>query len=362
MRGGAPSATMPAAEPSQRKDTMHATRRPARPGRRALGAATLALLLAGAACASEADDAADVRVDVPGGDPVAFLQEAGRQTSEGSYRMELRLSMSDGVDDDSTVVASGVVDGADAHVELDLGAMFDEMLSEVPGGGLGMPPEVEDLLSADMEYVLLGDELYLRAPIFAEIAARLPIDDLAGFEALRDHWGVIDVSALEDALPSEIAAQIAGQSGPDPQALVEVVQGADDVDDLGIGRVRGTSAHGLAAEVSMADLLEAHGTDPEAFAGAGVGRDAEEAVAVVAELAVPVEVWIDGQGYLVRMSYTFSVSEVAEAMGEPWPAGMPDIAFSYAVDMFDHGEAAIDFDPPADAVDVTEAYAALMEL
>ena len=139
------------------------------------------------------------------------------------------------------------------------------------------------------------------------------------------------------------------------------MQGADDVDDPAPA-VRGTSGSRPGCRGQHGRPAEAHGTDPEAFAGAGVGRDAEEAVAVVAELAVPVEVWIDGQGYLVRMSYTFSVSEVAEAMGEPWPAGMPDIAFSYAVDMFDHGEAAIDFDPPADAVDVTEAYAALMEL
>src|SRR5687767_6865026 len=96
MRGGPPSATMPAPP-------------------------------AGAACASEADDAADVVVDIPEGDTVAFLQEAGRRTSEGSYRMELRLSMSGEVDDDSTTVATGVVDGADSYMEMDFGAMFEEM-------------------------------------------------------------------------------------------------------------------------------------------------------------------------------------------------------------------------------------------
>ncbi|MFS8482482.1 MAG: hypothetical protein FWJ94_11310 [Acidimicrobiia bacterium] len=341
---------------------MHATRRPTRPGRRALGAATLALLLAGAACASEADDAADVVVDIPEGDTVAFLQEAGRRTSEGSYRMELRLSMSGEVDDDSTTVATGVVDGADSYMEMDFGAMFEEMAGEIPGGMGPMPPEVADLLGSTMEFALVDDQLYLRAPILAEAAGMLGLDELEDLEALRDGWGVIDVSALEDALPSEVAAQISGQSGPDPQALIEVVQGADDVEDLGTGQVQGEPAHGLSAEVSMADLMEAQGTDPGAFAAGGIGRDDEEAMAAMLEMAVPVEVWIDGEGYLVRISYTFSVSAVAEAMGEPWPAGMPDMAFPYAVDLFDHGEATLDFEPPVDAVDVTDAYAALLEL
>jgi hypothetical protein len=341
---------------------MHATRRPARPGRRTLGAATLALVLAGAACASEADDAADVRVDIPEGDTAAFLQDAGRRTSEGSYRMEVLLSMSGEVDDGSAVIMSGVVDGTDAHMEMYLGAMIEEMAEEVPGGIPPMPPEVAEVLGSTAEFALVGDELYLRGPIFAEMADMFGREELEDFEALRDGWGVIDVTALEEVLPSEVAAQIAGQGSPDPQALIEVVQGADDVEDLGTGQVRGAPAHGLAAEISMADLMEAQGTDPATFAESGIGRDDEEAMAALVEMPVPVEVWIDGDGYLVRMTYTLSVADVAEATGEGWPAGMPEMAFSYAIDLFDHGEATIDFEPPADAVDVTDAYAALMHL
>jgi len=40
--------------------------------------------------------------------------------------------------------------------------------------------------------------------------------------------------------------------------------------------------------------------------------------------------------------------------------GVPDLHFAYAVDMFDHGTT-VDFEAPDDAVDVTDAFAELVQ-
>ncbi|HLT70568.1 MAG TPA: hypothetical protein VKZ72_10410 [Acidimicrobiales bacterium] len=300
---------------------MRTTRRPARPGRRAVARATLALLLTGAACASEADDAADLVVDIPGGDRAAFVREASQRTAETSYRIEMRISATGEVDDDSPVTARGATDGSSWYLSMDLGVMAEAM-AEAFGP---IPPGELDGLDATVEMAVVADSLYFRMPGAAELAADAgPSEAIQVLATLGDSWGVVDLAALRDALPADRAvevAEIAGQSGPDTQALVEALQEVAGVEDLGTARVRGEPARGLAARLSFAELLEIEGTDPEAFAERLHGEDAEEALAAMREVTAPVEVWIDEDGYLVRTSYSLSAEELAEARGGELPPG-----------------------------------------
>jgi len=145
--------------------------------------------------------------------------------------------------------------------------------------------------------------------------------------------------------------------------VVDIIEGTEDVQDLGEGEVRGDPVHGLSAEVSMADLLEASGQDPEAIADAsGQGEAAEEAVEEMYDTPTTVDVWIGDDGYLRRLEFGWSMSDVTAAAGaspeELTGFGFGD--FRYMMDMYDYG-ATVEFEVPDDAVDITDAFAALAQ-
>jgi hypothetical protein len=334
--------------------------------RRTLGAALAAstLVAGAAACAGEGDDgtAADVQTEAvePGRfeATAAYLRSAAEQSTAEGYHLEMRLSMTGEVDDTTPPMMTGEVDGDRYHFVMDMGPMMSQMTE---GFGEAMPPEMADL---DLTMEMAGDPeaLYMRAPMFAALG------DLTGGEALGpaggladlgDSWGYVDMQALGDQVPADVAAALGGQTF-DPAAIVSMIEGAEGVEELGDDEIDGTPVHGLTAEVSMGDVLEAVGQDPETVAEtASMGAD--EAVASLYDMATDIEVWVDDDGYLRRMVYGYSLDQIAEAMGED--AGLPGMSgmrFSYAMDMSDYG-ATVEFEPPADAVDITDDYAALIE-
>lgn len=241
---------------------------------------------------------------------------------------------------------------------MDLGPM----MSQITGGaGEAVPPEMAEL---DFTMEMAGDreDFYLRAPMFAALEDLVPggtavLGPVGGLAAIGDGWGHVDLQALGDQVSTDIAEAIGGQS-LDPGTIVAMIEGAEGVEELGDDEIGGTPVHGLSAEVSMGDMLEAVGQDPEALAEASsMGTD--DMVASLYETATDIEVWVDDDGYLRRMVYGYSLDQIAEAGGEV--AALPGMAthFTYAMDMSDYGTA-VEFEPPADAVDITDQYAALM--
>ena len=75
-----------------------------------------------------------------------------------------------------------------------------------------------------------------------------------------------------------------------------------------------------------------------------------------------IEVWIDDDGYLRRFEFGWDMADLASALGED-PGELEGLGFGdfrYVMDMFDYGTT-VDFEAPADAVDITDAYAALAQ-
>ena len=349
-------------------DTPTADRSPARSSaRRAAGPAVggalaAALLLGTSACATESGPGAgDADTVAAGGFEATaeYLQEAADQSLAEGYRVELLLSLDGEIDDDTAPMMTGGVDGDRYHYEMDMGTVVEQTAEAM---GESLPSELDGL---DMELEMAGDAeiLYLRAPMFAQIggggAAPGPAGDLA---AIGDGWGFVDLAGLGDQVPADLASAMGGQ-GIDPQVVVAMVQEADDVTDLGDGEVRGVQVRGLSAEVTMAEMLEASGQDPVAFAELNGGVD-DGAAEALYDLTTPIDVWIDDDGYLRRMEFGYSMDEIVEAMGEDpadlTGAGLGDLDFAYALDMFDYG-AELDFEAPDDAVDITDAFAALVQ-
>jgi hypothetical protein len=355
-----------------------------RPRRRARRAAatllTLTLLTAGAAaCAQEADNGSITMEPVDngtsgGGDSTGggaadfqatteFLKESATRTEAVSRRIEMRAALGDSVPEDTPVMMQGEVAGDQFHYRMDLGPIMD-MTASMVGGGAD-PEDILGDMDLTMEMIGTGDTWYIRAPMFADIG-ELTGGGVPGFEgltAIGDGWGSIDVAALGDVLPGDLSSSVMGSGGVDPAALIEMVTNAEDVEDLGTDTIRDVEVHGLRAEVTMGDMLAASGQDPEALAQAsGVGAAAEEMMQTLYDTPTPVEVWIDGDGYLARVTFGFSFADIFDAMGvsDELPGSMSDLSFAYSLDMFDYGET-FSFDPPADATDVTDAFADLFQ-
>jgi hypothetical protein len=357
-----------------------------RPRRRARRAAasllTLTLLTAGAAaCAQEADNGSitmepvDNGTDDGGGSSTGgganfqatteFLKESATRTEDASRRIEMRFALGDSVPDDTPPLMQGEVDGDQFHYTMDLAPIMDMVSSMVGDTGVD-PSDIFGDIDLTMEMVGTGDTWYIRAPMFASLSDLAGGVGVPGFEelsALGDGWGSIDIAALGDVLPGDLSSSLLGQGGVDPTAVIDMVTNAENVEDLGTDTIRDVDVHGLRAEVTMADMLEASGQDPDALAQVGgVGSDAEDAMQTLIDTPTSVEVWIDGDGYLARMTYGFSFGEIFDAIGvsDELPSSMGDLDFAYSLDMFDYGET-FTFDPPADATDVTDAFAEIYQ-
>jgi hypothetical protein len=357
-------------------------RGPGRARRAAASLLVLTLLTAGAAaCAQEADNSsvqiepvdndAESGGDSTSGSPANFeattdfLKESATRSEQASHRVEMRFAIGGEVPEDAPPLMQGEVDGDQFHYNMDLAPIMDGVMSQVGDtGGVDVSAMFEDM-DLTMEMIGTGDTWYLRAPMFAELGS-LTGGSLPGMEelsALGDGWGSIDVAQLGDVLPGDLSSSVLGQGGVDPSAVIDMVTNAEGVEDAGTDTIHDTAVHGLRAEVTLADMMEASGQDPDALAQAGGVGDSEEMMQALIDTPMPVEVWIDDDGYLVRTTYGFSMAEIFDAMGQGDlldDTGMGDLDFAYSVDMFDYGET-FTFEAPADALDITDAFAQIYQ-
>lgn len=299
-----------------------------------LALAMLAAVTLGAtACAQEADPADVAVADVDYEATPEFVAAAAERSQAQAYRMEMRESVAGG---DEIVVETGEWDGQHYYLRQHLGAPLAEVL-----------PEAADV---DLTIETAGDRstLYVRLP--KQLAAGMRIISIPPFGHLVDRlegaWGRVDLDELADLLSGE-QDPTSAIGMYDPRLFVDVVTTATDVEDLGDAEIRGVPVRGVAAEVPYADLLAAQ----------GVGPGSSEAID---DITVPIDVWVDRDALVRRVSFEFRVDEITEAFGqEPPGSSRPDVAFT--VDLFDYGDESIDVELPADAVDITDAVREALE-
>jgi hypothetical protein len=336
-----------------------------------LAVASLAVIAS--ACAQEAD-LADVTADVTTGDvdfeaTPEFVSDAAERSTAEPYRLEMTLAMDldfagESFDFDAPMM-SGEQDGELSHIRMDMGPLMKE-IGELAPPGEAFPPDVSD---ADLTMEIVADRqvMYLRAPMYEALAdmpgaaGQLgPMGDLA---ALGDAWGRVDLAELGDVLPLNDMASAAGGQAADPRALLDLVAGTDDVDELGDAEVRGVPVHGLAAQVTLGELLEASGLSAEEFMRS-LGRQPAAAEALMDSLTkapMALEAWIDDDGYVRRMAYEFDLlAALAGVLPDQDLEGDGPSGFTYGVsmDFFDYGDdsIAIEFPDPDEAVDVTDSF------
>jgi hypothetical protein len=256
-----------------------------------------------------------------------------------------------------------MVDGDRSQMSLDMAEMLTVISQGMGPVGGALPPEFEGI-DMTMEMISLPDTLYLRAPMFAALS-----DIGGGADAgvppalvdLGDGWGSIDVAALGDALPADVQNAITGGQAFDPTVYLELVSGAEGVEELGTRDIDGEQVTGLSAEVSFGDLLEAAGTDPSAFGELGPNEATDDLYDQMTRMTTPVEVWVDEAGFVRQIAYTLDMSELLDALGESSSALGGDMSFGYTMDLYDYGDESISIEAPADATDITESFASLVE-
>jgi hypothetical protein len=357
-------------------------RAPRRARQAAASLLALTLLTAGAAACAQKADNSSVQIepiddDSQGGDPTSgtpadfeattdFLKESATRSESTSSRVEMRFAIGESVPEDALPMMQGEVDGDRFHFTMDLAPIMEGVMSQVGGSGGVDAGDVFGDMDLTMEMIGTGPTVYLRAPMFADMGSLLG-GTAPGFEdlaAIGDGWGSIDVERLGDILPGDVAGALVGGAAADPSAIIDMITNTEGVEDLGTSTIRDTPVHGLRAEVTLADMMAASGQDADALAAAsGIGDTGEALVQQLYDTVVPVEVWIDEDGYLARMTYGFSMSEVFDAMGmgdEAEDMGVGDLQYAYSMDMFDYGET-FTFEAPPDAVDITDAFAQIYQ-
>ncbi|NLD78229.1 MAG: hypothetical protein GX643_16350 [Acidimicrobiales bacterium] len=203
-----------------------------------------------------------------------FLRDAAAATAEvTSQRMAMTM----------TVAGLPGVDGVSMTYE---GAFDNETLrghivvdmSDFLGGFGG-----EDLGS--MEMVIDGDTIYVRSELFSSLAGGKP-------------WVRMSEDGLADASGG------VGIQG-DPTRFLDFLEGvSDDLEEIGREDQRGVSTTHVRADIDVAKLMDDSSSQERA--------ELEESLEELGGLggvfeSIPVDVWVDDDGYVRRLTMTFDV-------------------------------------------------------
>ncbi len=250
------------------------------------------LALAGAGCGSSPDTA---EVDTGSGELVPIVARAAAETGAApTGRFEVTTAMEAPVVGEVTIVTEGAYDQAAgrAQITTDTGSIF---------GGLGGEDlgELGDVLGGEWEVVVDGTTAYLR---MGGVGALLGADT---------EWV---------SLPSEADAMAASPAGPvGAEELLDVLAGVAEVSEVGSEDVRGVATTHYTATVDADALVEMSAADAEAQ-----GADPAEVDQAVAALeaagvelgVIPVDVWVDGDGLVRRVTMAMSVAGLGSVGGD----------------------------------------------
>ncbi len=255
-------------------------------------------VLAIAGCGSVADDA---EVDTaPTDDLVPIVARAAAETGAASTgRFTMTMAFDAAPMGEMTLTAEGAYDEAagQASLTIDTGAMFEGLTGALGDLGDGHAGDLGEALGGDWTVVVDGDTTYL---------------DMGGLGSmLGADGGWVSVPTEADAAGSTPMGPVGAQE------MLDVLAGVADVSEVGTEDVGGAETTHYEATVDIEALLdqgaeaaEAEGADPadvqaalDAFGEAGV------------EVGdIPVDVWVDAEGFVRRI--TMEVSMSAGAAGD----------------------------------------------
>ncbi|HVD69964.1 MAG TPA: DUF6612 family protein [Actinomycetota bacterium] len=202
-----------------------------------------------------------------GGDPVALIRAVtAKVENAGAYRATFGMAITA---QGQTIEATGEGEFSDDPLQVHTTYRFTDM------------PGVEG--DFEMEMILDGSVMYMRSPMLS----RSP--------GLDTDWISMDLDELVPGF-SDLASLSQGQN--DPTAQLEYLRGISDAQEVGTERVAGVETTHYSGTV---DLDAAYDRLPDDTRG-----ELKQAIAQARKQfghgAMPVDVWIDGDGLLRRMT------------------------------------------------------------
>ena len=174
-----------------------------------------------------------------------------------------------------------------------------------------------------MELVVDGTALYLRGEgMAAALGASTP-------------WASVDLRRVGDVTGADLAQL---QSSSEATSGLELLNGAEEVQEVGDEAVAGTATTHYRATVDVRKAVEEAGavTDPARF---------EQFAELLGDGRVDVDVWLDGDDRVRRLRYE-----------QPMPGeGMPSATVTVELEDFGTDEE-VEVPPPADVTDVTDRF------
>lgn len=300
-----------------------------------LAAGSLALLGACGGGDGKSNQAGSAKPDASGqGDDTGelsaldlVLASAGHAVDAKTSRFEFTMSVT-GPNGPVNLTATGASDSSVPLMSLDM-----DMASIIPG----TPPG-----GATVSTVFDGKAVYMRFP--PELAAGLP----GGKQ-----WARLDLAALSSQAGIDVAALTAQFNSSDPLANIALLAGAaGEVTEVGTEDVRGVSTRHLKMTV---DLQKA----AEQLTSKVSGPNAERLRAAVTQAAttvgvnqLPMEAWIDADGFPRRLAYEMDLSKAKVPGAEGAPAtGTAKVSMEF----FDFGQDVdVNIPPIGETVDLAE--------
>jgi hypothetical protein len=296
---------------------MHRPTRTPRARRLAVAAVAVAATATVAGCGVTGGSGTGIEaLALPAGASHLFVRDAAEQTAAATgQRVSAELVVRDA---EGAVVLQTTAEGA-----FDEEAGVGELSTTTSAGG-GL-----DGLDLDVDLVMDGTDVYVRAGMLEMFTGGTP-------------WLRVPGEELD-----EVTDELGTTVTTDPTSFVELLEAtAGPLEDLGTEAVRGVPTRHVAGTLDL-----------EALAGEVAPERAEELAELLDELpdvaedvsAIPVEAWIDGEGFVRR--FTFTIDQLGEGDGQG--------SITQTVELWDFDEPLTVEVPPADQVQDLDASSLL---
>lgn len=258
-----------------------------------------------------------------------FLTEAADRTAtveSGRFEMSIDVPASDEVPNGFSIKGAGAFDLENhrSQTTIDMSGLLDAAKDTEGAEMLALFGD------GKFDVITDGDVVYVHAGF---LSAFLGGDDSKPWVKIPAEQG--------DAVASDVSGGLA-----DATALLDLLrdQGAT-VTDEGQADVNGQSTHHFKATISVADALAAAPADRSAKAQELIDQLGSQA----GDADVPLDVFVDDQGFVRRMQLTIQGDAFATLAGPDSAAGGPE-QMTFTVDFLDLGESVDIQLPPADQV------------
>ncbi|HEY6566538.1 MAG TPA: hypothetical protein VI341_03385 [Actinomycetota bacterium] len=212
-------------------------------------------------------------------DPVALIRSVSRQVEDaGSFRMSFDMSIEA---QGQAIAATGDGEFFEDPLAMHATYRFDE-LPGLPGG-------------AEMEMILDGTTFYVRMP------------ELADMQSLPTDWVSMDISETAPGFDSLLALS-EGQN--DPTSSLAYLDGITDAEVVGTETVAGVETTHYHGTIDVSEAFHRLGDDADANARKALAQ----ATQLLGDTAMPVDVWIDGDDLLRRMSFRMETPADAQVV------------------------------------------------